>query len=157
MVGRIMGRWSITKIKGVNVQNCSIVMVWLKTSEQGWSIVMVVTEWLKMLEQVRSIVTVTKNVGAGSEQDQSNVTVTKKVEARLEQNMIHDTINWNRNMSWAWTYRSIRGSRARERVHDKFKKKVFGGQGITLFIAGDRTDIWAGTVADKFNYYFRNL
>ena len=53
----------------------------------------------KMLEQVRSIVTVTKNVGAGSEQDQSNVTVTKKVEARLEQNMIHDTINWNRNMS----------------------------------------------------------
>ena len=52
-----------------------------------------------MLEQVWSIVTVTKNVGAGSEQDQSNVTVTKKVEARLEQNMIHDTIDWNRNMS----------------------------------------------------------
>ena len=53
----------------------------------------------KMLEQVWSIVTVTKNVGAGSEQDQSNVIVTKKVKARLEQNMIHDTIDWNRNMS----------------------------------------------------------
>ena len=23
--------------------------------------------------------------------------------------------------------------------------------------AVDRTDIWAGTVADKFDYYFRNL
>ena len=24
-------------------------------------------------------------------------------------------------------------------------------------VSGDRTDIWAGTVADKFNYYFHNL
>ena len=25
------------------------------------------------------------------------------------------------------------------------------------FEGDDRTDIWAGTVADKFDYYFRNL
>ena len=82
MVAWIMERMEHNKIKGVSVRNCSIVMVWLKTSEQG-----------------RNIVTVTKNVGAGSEKSRSNVTVTKnvgagrsRVGARSEQNMIHDKI-----------------------------------------------------------------